>query len=368
MGRQRETPLAPTTIHPRQRPLHSVKQSGGSRPPTFHGPHLWINHDQSHMQALPNRHRVTTHLQRHYRPWKRRESSKALLCRSSAKTRLKQGDREDEPPSPTSILANGNSDPCAVYPVKVGRVENQLIAFCRDTFLPAQYGIKQKLAQYLAKAQYLANDWQNCVRGLSDEHMFSKSNPFVGKVAMEHQWRSTQLLRKKVDRGQNLQPHDNYLHINMLYSAETISGNLNGALAHRRMFRSLFNEAWRTGSLSYILFQWQFNNDIQTSTTFLVRPVFDVDGFVPMIYAPIRAQLEEEDMPSVDGANDNIDPSITGSLGNIFRDTRELWELRNLREKQGRTDSATPAFVIWRFSQEPTFLGRFMNHYLYTKQ
>lgn len=282
---------------------------------------------------------------------------------------------QTEPPSPQSVLGKGNSDPFSVYPVRIGAEENEFIVFYRDVFLPAQYGMRLRVPKL---AHSLTKDWEDCVRGLSDEgiahgslarwgHMVSKFNPEMLKATMEHHYRSTQLLKKKVEQGHNLQTMDNYLHINMLYSAETISGNVDGALAHGRMFRSMFEEAWTTGSLDYILLQWQFNNDIHTSTVFLVRPVFDVDQFLPMVYAPMKALLDSE-IPPLDYANNNIDSSIEGSLVNLFSDTRKFWELLILRERQGKTDGGSSAFFIWSGSQELTFLGRFMNHYIDIKQ
>lgn len=46
--------------------------------PAYSDELLWVNHDSKNMKALPNRQKVFSHIQRHYRPWKRKTSTQEL--------------------------------------------------------------------------------------------------------------------------------------------------------------------------------------------------------------------------------------------------------------------------------------------------
>src|ERR1700742_3608598 len=104
-----DSPSGPLTVRSRKSP--AATQGDPQIPSSFDGPRLWIHHDAKHMKAGPHRHRVFAHVQRHYRPWKRHQSTKSL--RTSAKV-PKPRDKEEAIPSPRSIVAKGNSDPFGV--------------------------------------------------------------------------------------------------------------------------------------------------------------------------------------------------------------------------------------------------------------
>lgn len=322
------------------------------------------------MKARPNRKQVFSHVQGRYRPWKRREDLKAL--RASAKVpKRKEDATRSQTTSPTTVLGNGNSDPFGVFPVKIGAQENEVITFYRDVFLPAQYGMPLRIPNLDRLRQ---RDWEDCMNGFLDKgiahgslarwgQMLSRCSPRLQKVASEHQYRSVQVLREKINRGQSLQTFSNYLHINQLFSAETIGRNLPGAIVHGTMLRRMFEQAWNEGTLDYKLLLWQVHNDIQTSTIFLVRPIFDVDGFLPMVYAPIWTAAAP-DMPLLDDTNDDLDPSIEGSLVDAFKNMRKFWALCIVLEQQGKNESASNAVMTWcNNSQELILIGRLINHY-----
>jgi hypothetical protein len=350
--------------------LRHVGRQGSEKPSEFDGDLLWIHHDVQHMKARPNRKQVFSHVQGRYRPWKRLEDLKAL--RGSAKVPKRNGDAtQSQTTTLTTFLGKGNSDPFGVYPVKIGAQENEVITFYRDVFLPAQYGMSLRIPNL---DRLRKRDWEDCMNGFSDKgiahgslarwgQMLSRCNPRLQKVAVEHQYRSLQVLREKLNRGQSLQTFDNYLHINQLYSAETIGRNLHGATVHGRMLRKMFEQAWNEGTLDYKLLLWQVHNDIQTSAIFLVRPIFDVDGFLPTVYAPIWTAAAP-DMPPLDNTNDDLDPSIEGPLVDLFKNIRKFWALCVILEQQGKNESASNALMTWcNNSQELISIGRLINHY-----
>ncbi|ETN43937.1 uncharacterized protein HMPREF1541_11068 [Cyphellophora europaea CBS 101466] len=338
----------------------------------FDGPLLFVHHDANHMKAAPHRHRIFSHVQRQYRPWKRRSDGRPLRTSPKPPTKTKAQHEEESPPtpSPTSLVRHGNSDPFRTYPVNIGAEENELISFYRDLFLPAQYGNK---LGYPETQLLMKRDLEACMSGLLDEsiahgslarwgYMVRGSSSRLHKTAMQHQLNATQLLRRKIASGVDLQTEDNYMHLNMLYSAETISRNAMGALTHGRMLRQMFEEAHARGTLNLKLLVWQFHNDVQTSSIFLVPPVFDVDHFLPMVFAPTwEATLSV--IPTVDtsGINSNIDPSIQGPLLSIFESSRIFWH--TLESSGGLAAHKSFIVTIRCNAQELLQLGRFLDHY-----
>ena len=339
-------------------------------------PLLWVHHDAKNREALPNRPRVFSHIQGVYRPWKRRELNKSLRNRrATVKTARDDPSKEVQPKSPQTLIAKGNSDPFDVYPIKIGAQENDLVSFYRDFFLPAQYGMRLRIP----KVDLLrARDWEDCISGLTDEgvahglfgrwgHMVSRCTPRMHAAAMEHQYRSTQLLRKKVSSGHRLQTFSDFMHLNHLFSAETISRNAYGASTHGRMLQRMFEEAWRRGTVDFKLLIWQVHNDVQTSIMFLVRPIFDVDDFLPKLYASLKTAAALES-PSLDHETNDLDPSVQGGLAELFTECRNFWQEMTIRETQGITDLVSPEIMVWHVSQELLFIGRFVNHYVNVKE
>ena len=352
--------------------FHQKEALQGSQPradktTSFHGSHLFIHHDAKHMRARPHRATVFSHVQGRYRPWKRRESAKALRGSSS----IAESDEDSLPPSPTTLLAEGNSDPFMALPVKIGPAENDLIAFYRDVAIPAKYELVFKIPG-VSKLRKV--DWEDCRYSLQNDgvahgtlarygQMLSTQTSAFRKITMEHQHRSTQMLLKKLQHGQVGQDFDSYLHINMLFSAETLCRNLSGALAHGNMLRHMFEQAWKAGTLDYKLILYQLYNDCQVSSMFLVRPIWDVHSWLPMIFAPIWAAATPH-LPVLDDTKDHIDPSIHGELATHFKGIREVWETLAKREQVTPESSANPAFTGWVLSKGYIHHGRIINHYL----
>jgi hypothetical protein len=340
------------------------------RPPlTFKGPLLWIHHDANNVKSLPNRHRVCSHIQGHYRLWKRNENNKVL--RASAKIPRNE-ELEDRPLSPTTIMAKGNSDPFGVLAVKIGPEENDLISFYRDIFIPAQYQVQLQMPNV---ANLRASDWEDCRSGLQHVgiahgslarygRMVERFTPAFHKVTMEHYCQSTHILLKEVMRGQLLQDHDTYFHITMLFSSEVIARNLSSALTHGKILRHMFEEAWKLGTLSYKLLLYQLYNDAQLMAMFHVRPIWDPFEWLPTVFAPIWA-LAAPHLPSVDNTVNNIDPSITGALAKYLVDLRKVWAIvLAIQKQEGHAASQIPAVMAYILSKGYIVAGRVTSLYV----
>jgi hypothetical protein len=249
------------------------------------------------MKAEPHRHRVLSHVQgRRHKRWKREEETKDL--RRSAR-RPSQDELHSRSLSPTIILAGGHSDPFGALPVKIGPKENELISFYRDVMIPAQYDLPFQVPNLSALREA---DWADCKGSLQNEGVAHALLAWFGQavsncttasqvVTMAHQHQSTKLLLGKSKPGSELQDFGTYLHINMLFSAETLRRNLEGALAHGKVLRHMFEEARKQGSLNYKLLLFQLYNDCQVSSMFLVRPIWDVRTGCPWylhLYGPLR--------------------------------------------------------------------------------
>ncbi|EXJ69667.1 uncharacterized protein A1O5_06738 [Cladophialophora psammophila CBS 110553] len=157
---------------------------------------LWVNHDAKNMNALPHRHRVFTHVQKSYRPWKRGQEVKSLRASAKVPILAKQRNRKDgrdqcfssprtnhsseESESPGSdtweggpkalslstAIGKGNSDPFGAYPIPITAEVNNLMTFYRDYIIPSIWyrNFKNKNTMTLA-----AREWQFNVSHLEDE-------------------------------------------------------------------------------------------------------------------------------------------------------------------------------------------------------
>jgi hypothetical protein len=341
----------------------------------FRGKYLWVNHDAKHMKARPNRHQVFTHVQSQYRPWKKRNSlvSGRNPSTSSVSTSSKShGDKQDHPtdiPSPSSIVGKGNSDPFSVLPVRVGPEENELIVFYRDFYLPNQYGSKYLRTESLAR-----RDWEDSMKGLQDlgiAHGSLARWGYMAKISRlyaascMHQLKATQSLQRKLANGADLQTHENYMHLNMLYSAETLRRNPAGARIHGEMLRSMFEEAWSRGTLDYTLLMYQVHNDAQTSAISLLPTVFDYEMFVPTVLSTLKlscvdpAQLTDAESDMVKTA---MSDTITGPLLDFFMETRAFWQ--SARKRGKHSDNAeSPVVVLVYALTSITSIARSVNLY-----
>lgn len=118
-------------------------------PVTYDGTLLWINHDANNLDPVSHKHTILSHVQKQYQPWRRRRREEALFAsiKSSRSHRslVSKRDQERQPPeaarstSPLTILAKGDSDPFAAYPIDIGPEENDLIVFYRDYMIPSAY-------------------------------------------------------------------------------------------------------------------------------------------------------------------------------------------------------------------------------------
>ena len=86
----------------------------------------------------------------------------------------------------------------------------------------------------------------------------------------------------------------------------------------------MFEKAWEQGTLNYKLLLWQVHNDIQTAVMFLSPPVFDPDGWLLMVYAPLEKEARLH-TAQLDRCDSDPDPSIEGELAQYFRDVRAIW-------------------------------------------
>jgi hypothetical protein len=361
---------ATTTTSPQK-----VSKQPARKEPSYKSDLLWINHDAKHMVAAPHRHRVFSHIQRRFRPWKKLSDSQTLRANAKVPRSLKSpaiDEADDElPVSPRSLVAYGNTDPFDSYPIHIGPQENELISFYRDVFLPAQYGFRVRIPNM---EQLQKRDWEACINGLRDEgvahgslarwgYMVGPSNPRLQRLAIGHQLKATQSLIAKLATGADPQTPDIYLHLNMLFSAETISRNAVGAAVHGQALRRMFEEAWRQNTLDYKLLLWQVHNDVQNSSIFLSKTIFDMDGFLPTVLRPVwRATAAEVPSMSAEAINADLDAAIEGQLIQLFKSNRIFWEMLLVFEQSSTEKSQ---MMMNRCNaQELLHLGRFINCYV----
>ena len=105
------------------------------------------------------------------------------------------------------------------------------------------------------------------------------------------------------------------------------------------------------GMLDYKLLLWQVHNVVQTAAMFFSPPVLDVYYWLPMVYAPLQ-EAAALDGPTVDSADDGVDPAIEGMLADDFKETRAFWEVL-------KSENTT---APWTGSRRPKWPGMSFKH------
>ena len=395
----------------------------------FKGPILFVNHDAQNLKASPHRHQVFTHVQNNYRRWKRREDAKLIrsgarlppaalatisrldrkvqdtvsLSSQSSSDRLSTATTprsslsslaEDDPEevqivnaaieraaAPLSTPRDGSSDPFQVYPFKLDAQANELICFYRDRVIPSIYhtGSGRKS---VTEASAL-RDFHDTIEGLQDEggaYSFlaknaftaSHSNPAMRQIASVYQGKSTKLLMDKVAKGtDSLQSQKTLWHINNAWQAETIDKNLAGSIAHGKMLCYLFQEQAKTGKLDFKYLLYVIYTDCHMSATFLIRPVFDVEVWLPTVLAPVwkqAATLAAAYLPSLPDDWNLLDPAIDNlTLQKLFIDRRETAYLFISSAAQKEEIPQSTLVLAWITYRAIVSQGRMITFYLSKK-
>ena len=388
-------------------------------PSEFKGPVLFVNHGVGNLTSSPHRHEVFTHVQNNYRRWRRREDARSiragvrlpttlptegrsLTSQSSRSTRglifssssnifdddLKEAQRrkglEDalqQSNSPISFLKNGNSDPFSSYDFKVDPQANELISFYRDYILPCMYHTssgRKVLTNASAK-----RDFEDIVTGLKDEggaygflarnaFVAARSNPAMRKAAAVYGDKSVKLLMKKIAGGKDLQDQPTYWHVNNLWAAETIDGNLTGAVAHGKMMRYLFEQQAKKGKVDFKFLIYVVYTDCQMSAKFLIPPAFDVEEWLPQVLGPVSkmaATAAAAHLAPLSEEVNLLDSSIDDpELRAIFISRRESMEHFVSSASQEREVENSQLILAWIVFRAVIAQGKMINYYLKRKE
>ncbi|EXJ61013.1 hypothetical protein A1O7_05166 [Cladophialophora yegresii CBS 114405] len=382
---------------------------------------LWVNHDADNMRALPHRHRVFTHVQKNYRPWKRRQETNSLRASAKVPAQASIYNRNDyrgrdrspseganstrsvpsspalgSPPSgsvfddtdpsafsnggpeiwaasPSTSIGKGNSDPFGAYPIPITADVNNLMTFYRDYIIPSIWFKNFRNKNTIALA---AREWQYNAAHLEDEGtaygiiarhgmVAASCSPALRKQAEYYVGQSTEVLRKKVAQGRALQAHSSSSFIDnaaMLFNAETLARNLVAATAHGTFLTSLFKQQWTQGKLDYRLLMYEVYNDCQLTSIFLCPPVFDVDHWLTTVFDPIwRTAIQR--LPHLACAP--LDPSVDSQeLQTWFRSRQEQLQIYGVKDGEGKLFLDVPVIMTWFLSKAYIFHGHMINHYL----
>ncbi|KAJ9610615.1 hypothetical protein H2200_005392 [Cladophialophora chaetospira] len=304
---------------------------------------LWIPHDAGSIKDSSHKRSIFSHVQSNHRAQKLRAEAKALRVSAlrgrtaslkdlSLRRVAQQGERSNvdrrdgrtypkrrendqiialqdpndariqltRPSSPLSPLGKGNSDPFHVYSIPIGPEENSLFTLYRDHILPSVYFLstRSKNMNDQNLNELASRDWRDNVSGLDEKGtalgtlarfgaMASRFNPHMKEVTLSFLGPSTRILRGKVLAKQALDNHIDCLHINMLFNTEIITENVAGAVAHGTMLLHIFKLQWSQQRLDYKMLLYELHNDLQLTSTFLVRPIFDVENWLPEVLKPL---------------------------------------------------------------------------------
>ena len=377
---------------------------------------LWVNHDADNMKARPHRHRVFAHVQNSYRPWERRQ--KIISLRASAKVPRLGKDLEgkkhesqaasstdSDAPSPSILkressqdgyshssscrspkpytaplsttVGYGNSDPFGVYSISITPEVNNLMAFYRDFVLPSIWYKNFKNKNTMALA---ARQWQYKVTHLEDRGtaygiiachsmMAAACSSDYRRLALQYVGQSTQVLRRKIDQGQDLEAYSSSSvtsNTAMLFQAGVLGRDLSAATAHGGFLGSLFKQQWMLGRLDFRLLMYEVYTDCQLTSIFLCAPVFDVEKWLPMVYGSTWSTAAQK-LPCF--PSHHLDPAIDSvELQTWFRSRQEQLHIYGLKNGEGILYLDDPIVMTWFFSKAYIFHGHMIIHYLKNKE
>ena len=384
-------------------------------PSQFKGPVLFVNHGIDNLTSTPHRHEVFTHVQNNYRRWRRREDARSIRAgvrlpttvalsdqaftsrsrKSSGSTTSSSGSSllDDEAreaqrradlraalrqsDSPVSFVRYGNSDPFSAYDFNVDPQANELISFYRDYIVPCMYHTtsgRKALTNSSAK-----RDFDDIITGLRDEggaygflarnaFVAARTNPAMRKAAAVYGDKSVKLLMKKFAEGKELQDQKTYWHVNNLWAAETIDGNLTGARAHGKMLRFLFEQQASKGKVDIKFLLYVIYTDCQMSARFLIPPAFDVDNWLPQVLAPVTRMAAAAAAASLAPLSEDVnrlDTSIDDpELREIFISRRESMEHFVSSASQEREVEHSQIILAWIVFRAVIAQGKMINYYL----
>jgi hypothetical protein len=226
-----------------------------------------------------------------------------------------------------------------------------------------------------------SRDWQDNVAGLQEKGtalgtlarfgaIAGRVDPGMRQVTLRFLGESTRILIEKILREQDLDNPVDCLHINMLFNTEIINQNVHGAVAHGKMFRYIFRSQWNQRRLDYKMLLYQLHNDLQLSSAFLTRPIFDVDNWLPEVLKPLWDAAAPY-FPAFSGVEDDMeedmDPAIEHEvLVHWFKQRRRMMRYEGL-SAEGVTVPPLPLVATSFMASSFLFHSRMINHYLDTQ-
>jgi hypothetical protein len=189
-------------------------------------------------------------------------------------------------------LRQGNSDPFGAFAIPINSRINELMAYTREFYLPALLTDATNPGSVIRP-----DDWKECVNLLNDAclacghfarvaaFMSEPSRPDKGnkftREALIFNSKGTKLLRKRIERG--VVDHNTLYAISCLLAAEYYSHNFTAARPHARMLGQLFPR--EDIPVDYNLLNRVLRLDAVLSLTHLIKPSFDVETWVPTVFA-----------------------------------------------------------------------------------
>jgi hypothetical protein len=360
----------------------------------FKGPVLFVNHGIGNLKSAPHRHEVFTHVQNNYRRWRRREDARAIRAgvtlpttfgperagrtrRSSSDTSSSGSSSSPNDPyvkealrraeleeahrkalSPVNLVRKGNSDPFSTYAFDIDPQANELIAFWRDQIIPGVYHISRRKSLSHANAQ---RDFKDVVDSLSDRggaysvlarsaFIASHTKPEMAKSALVYVDKSVKVLKDKVAKGEDLQDPKIYWQVMNLMAAEALAGNADGADAHGKILRHLFEQQAKLGKMDIKNLLYAVFTDAQASAIFLKPAIFDA-AWLEIVLAPMfgmAVKVAAQVYPPLPDSVYYTDPCVDDlELQDVFNRRREGMTYFNMSATQKGETPHAPLLFGW---------------------
>src|ERR1700761_4561552 len=140
--------------------------------------------------------------------------------------------------------------------------------------------------------------------------------------------------------------------------------NLSGALAHGRILVRSFEVQSQRGPIDLMTLVNVFFSDLNLACTFLIRPLFDCQEWMPRVFHPLFVATESK-LPTnlLDMRMENLDPSIRDEkLLSIFKQRKQSDLIRGLMFKG--VEELPLTLTVWITVRSMLNLAALLNLYL----
>ena len=152
--------------------------------------------------------------------------------------------------------------------------------------------------------------------------------------------------------------------LNSLFDAEVMARNLPGAMAHGKTLVRSFEAQAKTGPVDLMILTNVFFADMNLACTYLQRPLFDTQDWMPRVFKPMFMMTESKLGALFSAPTGPLDASIVDpKLVLLFKERRQSDMIRKMMFTGSKTELPL-TLTIWLVIRAMLHLADLLNTYI----